>query len=936
MVKSVSVERNIPLNTSDHVPVFAQLSVEVGRKERAETTTVQLKPKWDGCDKRIYKSSIRQNLKQFESFIPSLTEEIDILQPLAHLNAVLKQATRDSIPNHKTSLKIKGRRRCWTQKMKDAMKNSRLMWWEWRKAGEPEDLRDPTRQRMLEARVTLRKVQRLEAAIHRNDRVEDIMTSDNSSKTFFRLINRQRKSSNAQLQTLIVDGKACETDDEIRAGWATHFQRLAAPMENDRFDSEYKEMVDLDVMAIAATCETEGRPIPPVQLKEVHAAMKRLKNNKAADIMGLTSEHFKMGGCDLTEFLTSFLNYTISTKKVSAVLKEGILTPIFKKGDTSDPGNYRGITVTPVLLKILEHILNARHNEIFISTQSRLQRGFTEGCSSLNAAVILTECVLEASHNKQDLWVTTLDTQKAFDVVDHGSLLRRLYLDGIEGDDWLLVRDMYSDCSSRIKWAGGISHPINITQGVRQGGVLSTGHYKRYDNPILLHLEQRYTGAKIGSIGIPHVTVADDVALLSWFRSEMQVMVWDVEDNAGRERFIVNPSKSHALKYLSNKRKENDKDIFMYNKKIKDSKSATHLGIVRNVNGKPDIEQKINLGRKTAYSLMGAGFHGGGGLKPSQNGYIWSTFVVPRLLYGLESILLSKKDVECLEKFQRKCLKQIQGLPDITANSISLALLGVLPLDAVVHKNALTTFLNMIRLKGSIENDIALRQIVMKDVKDKSWFMFVREILHMYDLPSIFQLLSNPPSKNEWKRVMNTAVNKAVEEGWQQDVKSKSSLKYVNVDSLKVGRTHHIWSTVRNSIYDSRRAQLKSKLLTGTYILQGNRAVFNQFQVNPTCRLCKAEPETRQHFISECSFLNNERAAYSEKLLKNPVFQSAYIDRSLIKDPEFLTQLTLDASAVLDKEQFDRITWGLLELLTREYIHRIHHKRLAELKRLSS
>ena len=70
----------------------------------------------------------------------------------------------------------------------------------------------------------------------------------------------------------------------------------------------------------------------------------------------------------------------------------------------------------------------------------------------------------------------------------------------------------------------------------------------------------------------------------------------------------------------------------------------------------------------------------------------WSTFVVPRLLYGLESILLSKKDVECLEKFQRKCLKQIQGLPDKTDISISLALLGVLPLDAVVHKNALSTF----------------------------------------------------------------------------------------------------------------------------------------------------------------------------------------------------------------------------------------------------
>ena len=61
---------------------------------------------------------------------------------------------------------------------------------------------------------------------------------------------------------------------------------------------------------------------------------------------------------------------------MSAFLQEGTLTPIYKKGDTSDPGNYRGITVTPVLLKILEHILNTRHNDIFSCTQSRLQRGF--------------------------------------------------------------------------------------------------------------------------------------------------------------------------------------------------------------------------------------------------------------------------------------------------------------------------------------------------------------------------------------------------------------------------------------------------------------------------------------------------------------------------------------------------------------------------------
>ena len=51
----------------------------------------------------------------------------------------------------------------------------------------------------------------------------------------------------------------------------------------------------------------------------------------------------------------------------------------------------------------------------------------------------------------------------------------------------------------------------------------------------------------------------------------------------------------------------------MYNDKIENSNSATHLGIVRNINGKPDIDEKINLGRKTAYSLMVAGFPVGGG-----------------------------------------------------------------------------------------------------------------------------------------------------------------------------------------------------------------------------------------------------------------------------------------------------------------------------------
>ena len=170
-----------------------------------------------------------------------------------------------------------------------------------------------------------------------------------------------------------------------------------------------------------------------------------------------------------------------------------------------------------------------------------------------------------------------------------------MYLDGIRGNDWLLLKELYSDCSSRVKWAGELSDPINIKQGVRQGGVLSTGHYKRYNNPLLLQLEEGYSGIKIGSISIPHVTVADDLAILAGSKSENQVMVWDVEDSSNRERYCVHPAKSHILWYKLGKKDNSDLDVFLGDARVDVSASATHLGINRSTSQSVDIEGKISV-----------------------------------------------------------------------------------------------------------------------------------------------------------------------------------------------------------------------------------------------------------------------------------------------------------------------------------------------------
>ena len=360
-MRSVHVETKTATNTSDHVPVMARLTAAC---TQTDSYFLKCKPQWDKCDKQTYMDCICEWLRPFDSFHISNSEELDILYPLSYLNAVLKLATEQSIPNHKPSTKFKNKRhRPWTEQIHNAVKKCGLEWWEWRKAGSQRDLDNDHYSRMKEAKRCLRSEQRREAAKRRDEKIETIMNAENDSKTFFRLVKSQRKSSFNQTDSITVDGESFETTQEVCQGWVTHFQILALPQQKENFDKEYKELVDQDIESIQSICEAAERPVKPVTQEEVQKTLNKLKNNKAMDSMGLCSEHLNLGGQTVTEFLTGMLNCLIRSKAVSVVLKEGLLTQIYKKGDPTDPGNYRGVTVTLVLLKVLEHVVNSRHNK---------------------------------------------------------------------------------------------------------------------------------------------------------------------------------------------------------------------------------------------------------------------------------------------------------------------------------------------------------------------------------------------------------------------------------------------------------------------------------------------------------------------------------------------------------------------------------------------
>jgi hypothetical protein len=332
------------------------------------------------------------------------------------------------------------------------------------------------------------------------------------------------------------------------------------------------------------------------------------------------------------------------------------------------------------------------------------------------AALILSE-VCSNITAKDILFITTLDSQKAFDVVNHQILMDKLYHLGVNLELWDVIVDLYQGLTSTVKWNGDTSLSFSINQGVRQEGVLSTHLYKQYLNELLNDLENHNIGISIGNTYAGCPTCADDIVLLSLNNNEMQEMLDTVLDYARDHRFQIHPVKSNAIIKTVGKRKidrvaEKQNELKLGDNTLHFKSETPHLGLTRSSSdeNRINIEERIALARRTLYSLIKTGVHGTNGLNPRTSCKIYQVYVIPRLLYGLETLNLKKKDMATLSSFHIGTLKRLQSLPIRTANSAVYLLLGTLPISAELHKRQLS-LLHQIAMSENVSiREIAWRQ----------------------------------------------------------------------------------------------------------------------------------------------------------------------------------------------------------------------------------
>ena len=786
------------------------------------------------------------------------------------------------------------------------------------------------------AKKELRRTQRAEKAENRHKIYRDIMTANSDDKQlFFRLVKMQREGKVRKLSKLIVNDVHLQEDDKIREGWAVYFTNLSTAKSDPNFDQEYQQLVDRDIINLTKLAAQEKDSAIEINIENLQDNINKMKSRKSPDGDGIMAEHLKYGGTLLLEFLQKLFGKIIEERKIPEQFKNGIITPIYKKQNKPiwDPNSYRRITVASIIGKVFERLHLHSVEDQLSRDQSKLQRGFTKGTSPLYAALILTEAIAEAQDIKHPLYAAFLDASKAFDVVWHNSMLRKLYEAGLHGVDWILMKEWYSNMTSQVKWEGELSKPFEEQQGVRQGGIWSPTAYKAFINPMLKIFEEKAMGYKIGSVHVATPTCADDELLLSKDKYELSTLAEVQASYANQERYVLSNQKSKIVIFNQKKGdKEECLDMCKLNGEVVETvESYTHIGVIRH--SKPStnlslaIEEAIKTARKTAYSLMGAGFHGMNGINPTVGLQLWEVYVKPRLLYGLECLMLRKQDHQKLNQYQRKVLKCIMHLPERTANSGVYLLSGQLPIEADIEKKYLTQLMNILRSEG-VEKELAWRQLSVKDTKSKSWFIYVSNILSKYNLPSIYDLLENPVSKLKWRETVKSAVSRFWEAEIKKDGMQKSTLKHLSFDNFRIGKPHFIWESASLDTLQVKKAGVKANLLTGTYKLQATVSKYQGGTVSARCRMCNSEEENLQHFLLDCSSLTETREKFIASIYQ--ILEKLELAVFFKTNKCYFLQLVLDSThPMLPLRVQNQETGALLEATTRSLCYALHCKRSA-------
>jgi hypothetical protein len=215
-------------------------------------------------------------------------------------------------------------------------------------------------------------------------------------------------------------------------------------------------------------------PSTTFTIEQVEKKLKKLKITKSAGPDGFHPRVLSELSQSIKYPLSIIFQRSYDEGCLPEAWKKAHVTPIHKKGSKVTPGNYRPVSLTSVIGKMMESIVRDSLVEHMMSHKLFCdeQHGFVPGRSCMTQLLVTLELWSEMLDSGAPIDVIYLDFRKAFDTVPHQRLISKLKAYGIKGKLLGWISDFLSGRSQRVVVNGSLSSWASIFSGIPQGSVL--------------------------------------------------------------------------------------------------------------------------------------------------------------------------------------------------------------------------------------------------------------------------------------------------------------------------------------------------------------------------------------------------------------------------------------------------------------------------------
>ena len=259
----------------------------------------------------------------------------------------------------------------------------------------------------------------------------------------------------------------------------------------------------------------------------VESVIRKMKRGKAPGLDGITAEHLQFCHYMLPCILAKLFNLIIQSSCVLTDLGKSYTVPILKAsngyGKSLTVEDFRGVSISPVISKVLEHCILDRYEFLFETCDN--QFGFKKrlGCRD---AVYTFRCVVDYYVScESTVNVGAVDLSKAFDKMNHHGSFIKLMERRIPDNLLRFLENWFSLGVTCVKWESFTSDFFVLSSGIRQGGVLSPYLFAVYIDSVIMKVAASNVGCHIKWICINILIYADDILLLAPSISALQELI---------------------------------------------------------------------------------------------------------------------------------------------------------------------------------------------------------------------------------------------------------------------------------------------------------------------------------------------------------------------------------------------------------------------------